>query len=254
VIVPQYEDTLAILVESIGVSLHQHHAVQLVVSLDKPYKAILAHQEFESIRGFLIDSDIPHACQSANATVLVISIDATSTKGRILKQRLSNREFALIDEIFSAEEIDRFSTNYWRYCNDVNTEFDPLGLIHNLYDEQNNVVPLDERSLVAIDFINQNINKAIQVIDIAQHVDLSESRLRHLFSKQIGIPITSYILWTRIKVALREMLTPGVTLSNAAHRANFSDHAHFTRTFKRMFGVSPSLLLKHGQFLQVFGL
>ena len=108
--------------------------------------------------------------------------------------------------------------------------------------------------LAAIDFIQQNISHIIQVIDIAKHVGLSESRLRHLFSEQIGIPITSYVLWMRIKVALREMLKPGETLSNAAHQANFSDHAHFTRTFKRMFGVSPSLLLKHGQFLQIFEL
>jgi hypothetical protein len=187
--VTQHEDTLAILVKNIEVNLHHHHAVQLVVSLDEPYKAILNCQEFESIRGFLIDSDIPHACQSATATVLVISIDATSTKGRMLKQQLSKGKFALIDKIFSAQEIDRFSINYWRYCNAVNTEFDPLDLIHSLYDAQNNVVSLDERSLAAIKFINQNISKTIQVIDIAQHVDLSESRLRHLFSEQICIPI-----------------------------------------------------------------
>jgi AraC-like DNA-binding protein len=250
----QHEDTLAILVRNIAVNLHHHHAVQLVVSLDEPYQATLDHQEFESIRGFLINSDIPHACQSANATVLVISVDATSTRGRRLKQQLSNGKFVLIDEIFSAEEIDRFSTNYWNYCDAVSTDFDFLSLFYSLFDGGSNVFPLDERSLATIDFIKQNISQTIPILDIAKHVGLSESRLRHLFSEQIGIPITSYILWTRIKVALKEMLKPGITLSNASHRAGFSDHAHFTRTFKRMFGVPPSLLLEHGQFLQVFGL
>lgn len=250
----QHEDTLAILVKNVEVNLHCHHAVQLVVSLDKPYRAILEDQKFESIHGFLIDSDIPHACQSANTTVLVISIDATSKKGRILKQHLSNRKFVLIHEIFAAEAIAHFSTSYWRYCDQIDPEFDPFVLIRSLYDEQDQVTPLDDRSLAAIDFIHQNIGRTLQIVDIAQHIELSESRLRHLFSEQIGIPITSYILWTRMKVALREMLKPGVNLSDAAHRANFSDHAHFTRTFKRMFGVPPSLLLEHGQFLQVFGL
>ncbi len=252
--VAQHEDTLVILVKNMGVEIHHHHAVQLVVSLDEPYKAILDHQEVESTRGFLIDSNIPHACHSEKSTVLVISVDATSTKGRILKQKLSHRQFKLIEEIFSFKEIEDFSTNYGNYCCDVNSQFDPLHLIHILNDGQNNIALFDQRLLAAIDFIQQNISHIIQVIDIAKHVGLSETRLRHLFSEQIGIPITSYVLWMRIKVALREMLKPGETLSNAAHQANFSDHAHFTRTFKRMFGVSPSLLLKHGQFLQIFEL
>lgn len=252
--IDRHEDTLIILAKNIDVEMHRHHAVQLVVSLDKPYNAILARQEIESVRGFLIDSDIPHACQSAESTVLVISVDASSAKGRMLKQQLSKQTFALIDEIFSVEAIDRFSTAYWSYCRDAKNEFDPLYFIHKLRDGQNDATPVDARSLAAIDFINQHISKTIKLIDIAKHVGLSESRLRHLFAEQIGIPLTAYILWVRIKVALREMLLPGAILSDAAHQAGFSDHAHFTRTFRRMFRVSPSLLLKYGQFIQVFGL
>lgn len=250
----RYQDSLVILVEGIEVKLHYHHAVQLVVSLDKLYRTILDHQEIDSTRGFLLDSDVPHACQSADATVLVISIDATSIRGRLLKQQLSNRKFTLLNEIFSVEEIDRFSESYWEYCQGASAEFDPLYLIQMLCEGKHDAISFDERSLAAIDFIHQHINETIQLNDIAAYVGLSESRLRHSFSEQVGIPITSYILWTRMKVALREMLKPGITLSEAAQRSNFSDHAHFTRTFKRMFGISPSLLLKHGEFLQVFGL
>jgi AraC-like DNA-binding protein len=250
----RYEDSLVILVKGIEVRIHYHYAVQLVVSLDKPYRTILDHQEVDSTRGFLIDSHVPHACQSADATVLVISIDATSIRGKLLKQQLSNRKFALLNEIFSIKEINRFSESYWKYCQGTNTEFDPLYLIQSLCEGKNDATSFDERSLAAINFIHQHINETIQLNDIATYVNLSESRLRHSFSEQVGIPITSYILWTRMKIALREMLKPDVTLSKAAQQANFSDHAHLTRTFQRMFGVSPSLLLKHGQFLQVFGL
>jgi AraC-like DNA-binding protein len=249
----QYEDALVMLVQGIEVKLHYHHAVQLVISLDEPYQTILDDQVVDSTRGFLIDSDVPHACQSAEATVLVISVDANSTRGNLLKQNLSNRKFALLNEIFSIDEIDRFSESYWKYFQGNDTKFDPLYLIQMLCNSKNDVNLVDERTIATINFIHSNINKTIKLQDIATYVGLSEDRLRHLFSEQIGIPITSYILWSRIKVALREMLKPGVTLSNAAHRAGFSDHAHFTRTFKRMFGVPPSLLLEHGHFLRVFG-
>ncbi|PSN15288.1 AraC family transcriptional regulator [filamentous cyanobacterium CCT1] len=249
-----HKDTLVILAKNIAVEMHHHHAVQLVVSLDQPYNAVLDNQPIESVRGFLIDSDIPHACQSAGSTVLVISVDATSAKGRSLKSQLSKRTFILLDELFPAEAIDEFSSSYWRYCDSLQYEFDPLYFIHKLGHGQRNIAPFDERLLIAIDFINQHISKTIKVTDIARYVSLSESRLRHLFTEQVGIPLTKYILWVRVKVALRAMLKSDMTLSDAAHQAGFTDHAHFTRTFKRMFGVSPSLLLKYGHFLQIFGL
>jgi len=249
-----HKDTLVILAKNIAVEMHHHHAVQLVVSLDVPYNAVLDNQPVEFVRGFLIDSDIPHACQSANSTVLVISIDATSAKGRSLKSQLSKRTFILLDELFSTEAIDEFSNLYWQYYDSSQYEFEPLYFIHKLSHGQRYIAPFDERLLVAIDFINQHIGKTIKVTDIARYVNLSESRLRHLFTEQVGIPLTNYILWVRLKVALRAMLKPDLALSDAAHQAGFTDHAHFTRTFKRMFGVSPSLLLKYGQFLQIFGL
>lgn len=249
-----HEDTLVMVVKNISVEMHHHHAIQLVISLDEPYRAILDHQAFESVRGFLADANVPHACQAKNSTVLVISVDATSEKGKRLKQTLMHRQVMLIDEIFSIEQIDHFTTNYWSYRSNVNLEFDPLYFIHKLSDGKRDVTLLDARVLAAIEFINQNIGRSIQTTDISHHVGLSASRLRHLFSDQIGISITSYILWSRIKVALREMLKPDVTLSDAAHQANFSDHAHFSRTFKRMFGASPSLLLQHSEFIEVFGL
>ncbi len=172
----------------------------------------------------------------------------------MLKSQLSEQTFILLDKLFSAKAIDEFSNFYWRYCDNSQHEFDPLYFIHKLSHEPRNITSFDARLLIAIDFINQYISKTIKVIDIARHVSLSESRLRHLFTEQVGIPLTKYILWVRVKVALREMLKPGVTLSDAAYQAGFTDHSHFTRTFKRMFGVSPSLLLKYGQFLQIFGL
>ncbi len=65
----------------------------------------------------------------------------------------------------------------------------------------------------------------------------------------MGIPIRRYVLWERLLLAIQQ-LTGGVTLTEAAHWAGFSDSAHFSRTFTRMFGLSPSLLTKNSQFVQ----
>ena len=39
-----------------------------------------------------------------------------------------------------------------------------------------------------------------------------------------------------------EAIAAGVSLTEAAHEAGFADSAHFSRTFRRMFGVAAAAL------------
>jgi AraC-like DNA-binding protein len=111
-------------------------------------------------------------------------------------------------------------------------------------------LPLDPRILMALDFAKSQPELKAPLKVIADAVGLSEGRLVHLFTEQIGIPIRRYLLWLRINRAIRNLFE-NVSLTTAAHNAGFSDSAHFTRTFRRMFGVTPSELFKNSQFVQV---
>lgn len=70
---------------------------------------------------------------------------------------------------------------------------------------------------------------------------LSAGRLRHLFVEETGLPFKTYVLWLRLMRAV-EVIAAGASLTEAAHAACFSDLAHFSRTFRRMFGVSPAAI------------
>ncbi|HUL98536.1 MAG TPA: helix-turn-helix domain-containing protein [Mycobacterium sp.] len=50
------------------------------------------------------------------------------------------------------------------------------------------------------------------------------------------------LLWLRLVDAIGA-LSGGASLTDAAHRTGFSDSAHLSRTFRRMFGMAPSLLV-----------
>lgn len=76
----------------------------------------------------------------------------------------------------------------------------------------------------------------------ARIAGLSPSRLSHLFVAETGLTLKTYRLWVRLSRAVR-LMTEGVTLTAVAHEAGFADSAHFSRTFRRMFGVAPANLV-----------
>jgi AraC family transcriptional regulator len=63
----------------------------------------------------------------------------------------------------------------------------------------------------------------------------------HLFVEQTGLPFRTYLLWLRLTKAV-ESMAAGASLTEAAHEAGFADSAHFSRTFRRMFGVAAAAL------------
>jgi AraC-like DNA-binding protein len=85
---------------------------------------------------------------------------------------------------------------------------------------------------------------AVRGSEVATHVHLSTSRLTHLFTNQVGIPLRRYVLWLRLRIAITRVRA-GDDLTEAAHAAGFADSAHLTRTCREMFGLPPSLLSRH---------
>ncbi len=52
--------------------------------------------------------------------------------------------------------------------------------------------------------------------DLAARVGLSASRLTHLFTEQVGIPLRRYVLWSRLRIAILRVQA-GDDLTGAAH-------------------------------------
>jgi AraC family transcriptional regulator len=68
---------------------------------------------------------------------------------------------------------------------------------------------------------------------------LSPDRFRHLFLEETGVGLRPYVLWLRLETSLSAYVA-GSTLTDAAHAGGFADSAHLSRTFKKMFGISPA--------------
>ncbi|WP_218024491.1 helix-turn-helix transcriptional regulator [Nocardia lijiangensis] len=79
----------------------------------------------------------------------------------------------------------------------------------------------------------------VRLAELARAVHLSESRLAHVFSAELGIPFRPYLRWLRVQRAA-ELIAAGQSLTDVAHGAGFADSAHLTRVCRSMFGAPPS--------------
>lgn len=98
---------------------------------------------------------------------------------------------------------------------------------------------VDPRLLRALDALRAEPG-SVGIADAANQCGLSPSRLRSLAQQQLGVPLATWVLWRKVDRAVRA-LAAGQPLAEAALTGGFADQAHFTRTMRRMFGVTPSV-------------
>lgn len=101
---------------------------------------------------------------------------------------------------------------------------------------------LDSRLLIVLEYLNQNLNNP-SIKEAANHCGLSRSRIRTLAREQLGVPLSTWVTWRKL-IASNRALSSGANLSEAALAGCFADQAHFTRTMKKMFGVTPAVALQ----------
>ena len=75
---------------------------------------------------------------------------------------------------------------------------------------------------------------------LAREVAASPFHLARTFRAEAGVPIHQYLLRLRLSLALDRLADPSTSLAMLALDLGFASHAHFTTTFRRMFGVAPS--------------
>lgn len=109
----------------------------------------------------------------------------------------------------------------------------------------------DRRILKTVEAMLGEHNKA-NLAELARERAISPGRFRHLFRAETGIPFSGYKLWLKTRAAIRELSLGGGDFSRAAFSAGFADQAHFSRIFRRSFGMAPSGLLKSGIRIRIF--
>ncbi|WP_413375000.1 helix-turn-helix domain-containing protein [Alkalihalobacillus sp. 1P02AB] len=86
-----------------------------------------------------------------------------------------------------------------------------------------------------------SISESLSVSDMAQRANLSPSRFSAIFKKKFGISPYQYLLNLRIKHAKELLKTSQHSLEDITVYCGFSDVHHFSKSFKKNVGESPSV-------------
>ena len=96
----------------------------------------------------------------------------------------------------------------------------------------------------AIELMDAKLDSNLSVEFLAGEVDLSPAHFARAFRETFGLPPHKYLLHLRLERARRMLDAENAVLADVAQRAGFADQAHFTRFFKREYGVTPGIVLR----------
>ena len=98
----------------------------------------------------------------------------------------------------------------------------------------------DDRIARAIAYLHDNYPQTPSLAEVAKHVHVSPFHFHRLFSKQVGVSPKHYLQSKQLQVAKWLLRSSRIPIGSIATRTGFASHGHFTSTFHRLIGVSPS--------------
>lgn len=216
---------------------HAHHAIQVTLALsDGVVRFQTAGKDWVAYSAAIISAHLPHAFEARGELVALIFTEPESREGRILRERFCTGIAPLAPDTF-ADEAAALASAYGADATDEELTARARAIIASLtLARAGQTRPLDKRIERAIEVLRERIGETVPMAEIADAVHLSPERFRHLFLEETGIRFRPYVLWLRLELAIAAYAA-GKNLTEASYAGGFADSAHFSCTFKRMFGV-----------------
>jgi AraC-like DNA-binding protein len=92
----------------------------------------------------------------------------------------------------------------------------------------------------ALSYIESRLGQRITLRQVAEACGFTSFAFSRAFKKELGITFQEYLVRLRIDRAQRLLADPRMSVTAVAGAAGFGDLSHFSRTFRRYVGTSPS--------------
>jgi AraC-like DNA-binding protein len=211
-------------IEDFESEFHSHPSLEIIIAHEGTFALLTDTEIHEGLKFGLMSANHRHKLSATNCKLKIIMIEHHNKfvrdNLRLCNDDLSGCYFA--------------QSNPYRETNQIEKLVEGIrsGRVWKEYDCRINDV---------VEYLNQNDLPYDAMIKTLQSLtNLSESRLSHLFKSNIGISLKKYLIWSKLKSAIKYHLESKDDLFSALIKSGFYDQPHFSRSFKNMLGVKPS--------------
>lgn len=94
------------------------------------------------------------------------------------------------------------------------------------------------------DFIEANLDRKLNLAELATVAGVSATRLKILFRNSIGMPVHQYVVRRRVEYARALISTTSMPASQIALAAGFAHQSHMATTMRRLLGRTPGKIAR----------
>lgn len=110
----------------------------------------------------------------------------------------------------------------------------------NKYDFNNNYDNTKEIVYSAINYIDSNLLRIIELNQISEVLGYSYSYLSHIFKEETGLTLQSYISGKKLQLAIKLIKEGEKTITEISQMLHYQSIHSFSKAFKKSVGISPN--------------
>lgn len=129
-------------------------------------------------------------------------------------------------------------------------------IMHNCDEEDPRLPPLPYDSSNAtlsmiLGYIKQNFSASLRLYEVAEHFHFNFSYISQLFTKELGITFSEYVIRYRLDMAEKLLYDSTLPVKDVCRKVGINDYFYFNKLYKKYKGATPTSIRKQGRAVSI---